>query len=375
MIAIRAARLFDGQHWQHDKIVLVEQGRIVDVAAAAPLTVAVQKLADDVVLVPGFIDLQVNGGGGVLFNDDTTVAGLSAIAAAHARVGTTAVLPTLVSGTRRQQRDAVAAVAAAIGQAVPGILGLHIEGPFISTARHGIHPIENVTTLTEADLAFLVEPFVGVRLVTLAPETVAPDHIRRLAAAGVMIFAGHTDASYEQARAGLDAGITGFTHLFNAMSQFGSRAPGVVGAALAHESAYAGIIVDGHHVHPASVHVAWSVLGPLRLFLVTDAMPTTASDSTEFVLGGKRIRLVDGRLTDAAGTLAGAHITLAEAVRTAVRLAGIPLDDALRMATATPAAVVGLTDRGRIAPNYRADLVALDADLSVVAVWQEGRRL
>jgi N-acetylglucosamine-6-phosphate deacetylase len=375
MIAIRTARLFDGQHWQHDKVVLFEHGRIVDVAAAVPPDVAVQPLAGDLILVPGFIDLQVNGGGGVLFNDDTTVAGLSAIAAAHARAGTTALLPTLVSGTRPQQRDAVAAVAAAIGQAVPGILGLHIEGPFISLARRGIHPAENITSLTEADLAFLIEPFDGVRLLTLAPETVAAGHIRQLAAAGVVVFAGHTDASYEQARAGLDAGITGFTHLFNAMSQFGSRAPGAVGAAFAHDAAYAGIVVDGHHVHPASVRVAWSVLGPLRLLLVTDAMPTTASDCTEFVLGGKRIRLVGGRLTDDAGTIGGAHMTLAEAVRNAVRLAGIPLDEALRMATATPAAAVRLTDRGRIAPNYRADLVALDADLRVASVWQGGRRL
>ncbi len=375
MIGLRASRLFDGAAFHEDRVVLVEDGRVIDIAATAPPGIALPPLPDDALLVPGFVDLQVNGGGGVLFNDDTTPEGLRRIAAAHARAGSTAILPTLISGSRPLLAAALAAVRAAIAQRIPGIAGLHLEGPFLSPARAGIHPPEAIVAMEAGDVARLTAPFPAPLLVTLAPERVAPQLIAHLVAAGVIVFAGHSDASWEQVQPALRAGLSGFTHLFNAMSPFAGRAPGVVGAALADDAARAGIIVDGHHVHPASVRAAHAAMGAGRLFLVSDAMATAGSDCTGFRLGGTQITLRDGRLTDAAGTLAGAHLTMAEAVRNAVLLAGLPLGDALRMATATPAAILRRDDLGRIAPGGRGDFVLLDGDLRVQQVWRDGSAL
>ena len=326
-------------------------------------------------LAPGFVDLQVNGGGGVLFNDAPDMATLRQIAAAHAGAGTTALLPTLISGTRSHLRAALDAVRAALAAGVPGIAGLHLEGPFIAPARRGIHPAEAVTTMTDEDLDLLCAPFPAPLLVTLAPETIPAGHLRRLVASGAIVFAGHTDTTYDTAIAGLEAGISGFTHLYNAMSGLVARAPGAVGAALDRAGSFAGIIVDGHHAHYAAVRIAFAAKGPDALLLVSDAMATAASDRTGFSLNGEPIRLQDGRLVNDAGTLAGAHLTMAAAVRNAVCHAGLPLAAVLRMATRTPARAIGLADRGRLAPGCLADFVALDGDLRVAAVWQQGRRL
>jgi len=372
MIALATPRLFDGTALLRDRVVVIDAGRIATVTDRAPAGVVAETLPPETILAPGFVDLQVNGGGGVLFNDAITVDAMRRIAAAHAGCGTTTILPTLISGTRTQLRTALGAAEAAIGQQVPGVGGLHLEGPFIALARRGIHPASAITAITDEDVALLAAPRPCKLLLTLAPEAVAPDRVTHLARAGVVVFAGHTDAGYEQASGALAAGAAGFTHLFNAMSQFAARAPGVVGAALAHRDAYAGIIVDGHHVHPAAVAAAFAAKGAGRLFLVSDAMATAASELDGFVLNGATIRLKNGRLTDEAGTLAGAHLTMAEAVRNAVRLAGIPLPDALRMGTATPAACMRLADRGRLAAGCRADLVALDKELRVIGVWQGG---
>ena len=370
MIALGAPRLFDGNALSRNRVVVIDGERIagIDTGTAG---IVPEPMPPDAILAPGFIDLQVNGGGGLLLNNGIGAEAMRAIAAAHARVGTTTILPTLISGSRAD----IAAALSAAAQPMPGVAGLHIEGPFIAPARHGIHPLAAIRPLEDADLALLSVPQKFPLMVTVAPDAVPVDRVTALARAGAVVFAGHTDATYEQARAGLGAGIAGFTHLYNAMSPLASRAPGAVGAALAEGDTYAGIIVDGHHAHPAAVRVAFAAKGPDRLFLVSDAMATAASDANQFVLYGKTIRLRDGRLTDDAGTLAGAHLTMAEAVRNAVHLAGIPLAAALRMATATPAACMGMHDRGRLAAGCRADLVALDADLCVVAVWQGGARL
>ena len=377
MIALAAAMLFDGATLHDRRVVTIDDGRIVTIADRAPAGVAVETLPEDAVLAPGFVDLQVNGGGGVLFNDDPSAERLRHIAAAHARLGTTSLLPTLISGPPPLRRAAMAAVRDALAAGVPGIAGLHLEGPFIAPARRGIHPRAHLAQPTEADLAAMRAPFPAPLLLTLAPDLVPPDAVAALAEAGVSVFLGHADATLEQAAAALAAGARGFTHLYNAMSQLGSRAPGMVGAALDSATATAGIIIDGLHVHPAAIRLAFARLGPTRLFLVSDAMPTVGDDAATagFVLDGRRIRLADGRLTDDAGTLAGAHLSMAEAVRNAVRLVGLPLAAALGMASATPAACIGLADRGRIAAGARADLVALDAELRVIAVWQGGQRL
>lgn len=374
MIAIHAEKLFDGIAMQRDRAVLVEGARIIGVVAPGdvPAQADIVAVPAGSVLAPGFVDLQVNGGGGVLFNNAPAADTLRTIAAAHAGAGTTAILPTLISGTRHELRAALAAVHDAMAQAAPGIVGLHLEGPFIALSRRGIHPAAAITTMSDADLTLLCATSPGKLLLTLAPEAVPARHIIRLVAAGLTVFAGHTDATYEQVLDGLAAGLSGFTHLYNAMSGFAGRAPGAIGAALDHAASHAGIIVDGHHTHDASVRIAYAAKGPDRLFLVSDAMSTAASDLRSFVFNGERIHLEAGRLVNAAGTLAGAHLTMDEALRNAVHRIGIPLDAALRMATATPAAAIGLADSGRVAPGYVADLVVLDTELSVTAVWQAG---
>ena len=377
MKALHAPRLFDGTDLRWERVVLFDGARITAIVGpdAVPADAERIDLPESHVLVPGFVDLQVNGGGGVLFNDAPDAATLRRIAAAHARAGTTALLPTLISGTRPQLRAALSAARACLAAGVPGIAGLHLEGPFIAASRRGIHPADAITRLTDADVKLLCEAFPASLLITLAPETVPPDHITRLVTAGAFVFAGHTDAPYDTVIAGLDAGISGFTHLYNAMSGFLPRAPGAVGAALDRAGAFAGIIVDGHHAHYASVRIAFAAKGPDALLLVSDAMPTAASDCTGFLLNGERIHLHEGKLVNDAGTLAGAHLTMAEAVRNAVRHAGLPLEAVLRMATSTPARAVGLPDRGRVAAGCLADLVALDSDLRVAAVWQQGSNL
>jgi N-acetylglucosamine-6-phosphate deacetylase len=375
MKVIYAGRVFDGSGFRSEQAVVFERGVIsglVDIAEVASAQ-EIQRLAPDALLVPGFVDLQVNGGGGRMFNADPSVATLGMIADAHARLGTTTILPTLISSDRATRSAAIAAVRAAWERDVPGIAGLHLEGPFLAPARRGIHPAEAICRPDGNDIAELTAGFARPVLVTLAPEVVAHDDIKELVQAGIRVFAGHSDASFEQAGLGFDAGIVGATHLFNAMTQLTARAPGVVGAALAR--GVAGIIVDLLHVHPASVALAFAQMGADRLFLVSDAMATVGSDIDGFMLAGRAITLAGGKLTGADGTLAGAHLSMAEAIRQCVAGVGIPLVAALRMATRTPADAAGLADRGRIEVGARADFVELDANLTVRAVWRDGEVL
>jgi N-acetylglucosamine-6-phosphate deacetylase len=371
MTAIAAHRIFDGTMFRGAGTIRFNDGIIERVEAE--IAGDAEVFHDGEILAPGFVDLQVNGGGGVMFNDQPDPSGLRVIAAAHARTGTTSLLPTLISGSRAAIDGAIAAVRGA-GD-VPGIVGLHVEGPFIAPSRRGIHPLDAIIPMTEADVARLTSTALATLLVTIAPEFVSSAFVAALCRHGVIVFAGHSDADYAATRAGLAAGVSGFTHLFNAMSPFGSREPGMVGSALGSRDAFAGIIVDGHHVHPASVAAAYAAMGPARLLLVSDAMATAGAATTSFSLYGKPITLRDGRLTDAAGTLAGAHLTMAEAVRNAVEMVGIRPADALRMATVTPADAIGRRDLGRIVPGARADLVAMTGSLAVKAVWQGGVRI
>ena len=350
----------------------IADGRIVAIGEAAD---AGDDLIDlpDATIVPGFVDTQVNGGGGVLFNDRPTVEGIAAIAAAHRRFGTTAMLPTLISDDLDVVATALDAVDAAIAAGVPGVRGIHVEGPFLNPARKGIHNPAKLRRIDDAAIALLTRPRRGRVLVTIAPETAPPGAIAALVAAGVVVAAGHSDATYAQGIAAIDAGITGATHLFNAMSPLTSRAPGLVGAILDDDRVTAGIIVDGYHVHPAALRIALRAAGADRLMLVTDAMPTTGSDSPQFALDGKVIRLSAGRLTDDAGTLAGSALSMDEAVRNAVGMLGVSQETAVRMASLVPARLMGLDDRiGRIAVGMDADLVALDAAGRVIRSWIAG---
>lgn len=324
------------------------------------------------ILAPGFIDIQVNGGGDRLFNDDPSIETIAAIGAAHRKFGTTGFLPTLISDDFATTVAAMEAARAAIAAGVPGVLGVHIEGPFLNPKRKGIHDAARLRAISSNDIALLSRPIGGKTMVTLAPEIVPCEAIRALADAGVIVCAGHTQANADQVAAALDNGLSGFTHLFNAMSQLTPREPGVVGAALLDENSRCGIIVDGHHVDPRVLKLALRA-APLRKFmLVTDAMPSVGGRKA-FVLDGQQIAVVDGKCSNADGTIAGSDLDMASAVRNAVELLDLSLADALAMASTHPAAFLGLDHEfGRIAPGYRADLVLLDDDLNALQIWIGG---
>lgn len=352
------------------RALLAEQGRIAGLPAAGAVPQDARRVdLGKGLLAPGFIDLQVNGGGGVLFNDAPTAATIARIGEAHRRYGVTGFLPTLITTDRPTMVRAIEAVRDAIEAGVPGVLGVHLEGPHLNPARKGVHDAAHIRPLGPDDPALLTSLGRGRTLITLAPECVPPEAIRHLARDAI-VFAGHTDGSFAQIRAGLAAGIGGFTHLFNAMSQLGAREPGAVGAALASDAA-CGIIADGHHVHPVSLRLAYEAR-PRGLFLVSDAMPPVGTDLAGFALGRQWIEVQGGRCTTADGRLAGSILDMASAVRNAVDLVGIPLEEALRMASASPADVLGDAERGRIAPGMRADLVLLDEALRVRATWIGG---
>ena len=372
--ALVNGRVLTDDGFREGLAVLVAADRIVDVVPRGVVgdDVAIHDL-EGAALVPGFIDCQVNGGGGILFNDAPTVASLRTMAAAHRRFGTTGLLPTLISDSVEKMRAALAAVRDAMTEGVPGVLGIHLEGPYLAPARRGAHDDAMFRVPDEDDIAMLSVPGGGRIVLTLAPERVPADILRALAARGVILCAGHSAATYEQARSGLDAGVRGFTHLYNAMSPLQGREPGVVGAALEDRDSWCGIIVDGHHVHPGSVRVALAAKPRGKVFLVTDAMPPVGAAQPGFALYGETITAVDGVCRNAAGALAGSALDMATAVRNTVRLVGVPLEEAARMASTYPAEFLGLADTlGRIAPGYRADLVALDADLMVRATWLGG---
>ena len=325
-------------------------------------------------LLPGFIDAQVNGGGGVLFNNAPDVAALRRIGAAHRRFGTTGFLPTLISDDIEVMRAAISAVRGAIAQGVPGVLGIHLEGPYLAPARKGTHDAGKfrVPDIAEIELATSLDN--GVTLITLAPEQVPMDSIRALVARGAIIAAGHTAGSYDEIRAGLEAGVRGFTHLYNAMSPLQGRDPGTVGAALDDRDSWCGVIADGVHVHPASLRIALAAKQRGKVFLVTDAMPPVGADDPDYVLYGETITARDGVVRNAAGALAGSALDMATAVRNAVAMLGLPLEEAARMASAYPARFLKLdADRGHITAGCRADLVQLDDAMQVVETWIAGR--
>lgn len=370
-----ADKVFDGHAWRAEAAVLIRDGRIVGLASRGELPHGwpQTRLTAGVVLAPGFIDLQVNGGGGVLLNDQPTADGMRAIARAHRRYGTTACLPTLITDTRDQMRSAIGAARSIAGR--DGVLGLHLEGPFISPKRPGVHRTDQIAQPGSGDLETLCDlAGVGRSLVTLAPECVPAGFVRTLSSSGVRVSVGHSEAPADVVMQAVEDGLTGVTHLFNAMPPMSARAPGIVGVALAEPRLTAGLILDGIHVDPVSARAAFAAKGFERIALVTDAMPTVGTSLDRFELVGRTIRLADGRLTTENGTLAGAHLDMASAARNAVRLAELPLADALRAASLTPARFLGLDhERGVLTPGARADLVALDQDLVAIATWVDGQ--
>ncbi|PEQ14338.1 N-acetylglucosamine-6-phosphate deacetylase [Novosphingobium sp. PC22D] len=375
MIGLSGARIVTPTGVVEDRVLMLDGDRIAGLLPEPPPGECEMHDLRGGWLLPGFIDTQVNGGGDVLLNDRPTLDGVRTIAAAHRRFGTTGLLPTLVSGDLALIAATLEAIDAAIAAGVPGVLGAHIEGPFIALAKRGIHPAASLRPLDEEALDLLCRPRRGARVVTLAPELAPPGAIARLRAAGVIVAAGHSMADYETSRAAIAEGLCGFTHLFNAMTPLTSREPGMVGAALDDRRTIFGLIADGEHVHPASLRAAIRARGEDGAMLVTDAMPPVGGSAQSFDLGEAHVMVRGGRLVDATGTLGGSLLTMAQALRNARDLIGLPIETASRLASGNPARFLDMDgQRGAIAPGLAADLVHLDENLRVTATWIAGAR-
>jgi len=373
--ALVNGRIFDGQGLHTGLAVVLEYGRVTALVPEAelPSTVTLRIDLEGHMLAPGLIDLQVNGGGGVMFNDAPTLETLKTMAAAHRRFGTTGFMPTLISTDFATMTSAIEAVRHAAGGAVPGVLGIHLEGPFLNPDRHGIHDPGRFAPLDERAFELVTSLPGACTLVTLAPECTDTAMIARLSERGVLVFGGHSDASYEQTRAALAAGLRGFTHLFNAMSQMQSRAPGMVGAALEDRHSWCGLIADGRHVHPATFAVAVAAKGKGHSILVTDAMATVGSDQRSFTFDGREISVSDGSCRLESGALAGSDLDMLTAVRNTVEFTGLDSTEALRMGSTYPAHALGLENQmGYIRAGYRANFIELDDDLNLHRSWIDG---
>ena len=367
--------IFDGESVHEHKAVLIEGEHIVAVVdpEQVPADIGASYDLEGGTLIPGFIDLQVNGGGGVLFTAAPTVDSLRTIGAAHRQYGTTGFLPTLISTRFDVMREAVSAVAEAIAIGTPGVLGLHLEGPFLSPERKGVHDAGKFCQLDQTGFDILTSLQVGSTVVTLAPELTSPQMISRLVEEGVIVCGGHSGATYAQTRDALAHGLSGFTHLYNAMTPLQSREPGMVGAALEDDDSWFGIIADGHHIHPAAFSVAVAAKKRGGALLVTDAMPTVGSPDTSFILDGKTIVASEGRVTNAEGTLAGSDLNMLAAVNNAAEFARLDWFEAVRMASLYPARALGLErELGAIRPGFRASLLALDSAHRIRTSWING---
>ena len=368
-------RVFDGEELHTGMAVVVEHDRIAGLIAEGdiPRDADVKWDLEGRLLAPGLIDIQVNGGGGVMFNDNPTVETIRRMGAAHRTFGTTGFLPTLISSDLETMEQAIQAVSQAIDEGVPGVLGIHLEGPFLNPEKCGIHDAGRFRQLDQDAIECLTSLTNGCALVTIAPELTSDDTISHLAGRGIVVFGGHSAATYQQTRNALAAGLRGFTHLFNAMSPIESREPGMVGAALEDDNSWFGIIADGQHVHPATFAVAVAAKQKGYALLVTDAMATVGSDTSIFEFDGAVITAADGACRTQTGLLAGSDLDMISAVRNTDRFTGIGHLESLRMASAYPAAALGLDDRlGFIRPGYQASFIELDDELELYRSWIDG---
>jgi N-acetylglucosamine-6-phosphate deacetylase len=379
LTAVSGARIFDGEDWHDGAALLIEFGYVAGILPAASVPAHAELVAlDGGMVVPGFIDLQVNGGGGVLFNNAPTLDTIRTICSAHAQFGTTALLPTLITDTAAINDEAIAAGIAAAAARVPGFIGLHLEGPHLSLARKGTHDPALIRPMDDADLSRLTAAAGALPnlICTIAAETVLPAQIAALVEAGAVVSIGHSDATFAEANEAFDAGASMVTHLFNAMSQLGNREPGVVGAALERPEVTAGLIADGIHVHPASIALALRAKGiPGQIFLVTDAMSQTGTDLTSFELNGRTITRADRALRLADGTLAGADLDMIDAVNFMIDVVGLDPAEAFRMASLYPARAIRMEDTlGHLRPSAEASFVHLTMDRRVQSTWIAGTK-
>lgn len=373
--ALTGARVFDGESIRSGLAVVIEGERIAEVVPEETLAAGIaRRVLNGGLLVPGFIDVQVNGGGGALLNDNPTIDTVRRIAESHRKFGTTGMLPTVITDAPEVLSKAIAAVKTARAEKIPGVLGIHIEGPFLDKERKGAHELRFIREMADADLAQIANADCGSVMLTLAPNRVPTNLIKSLSGKGVFVSLGHSEANLAEVTNALASGARAFTHLFNAMSQMNGREPGMVGAALADPESFCGLIVDGYHVHDSAMKVALAAKPRSRIMLITDAMPTAAGGPDSFALQGRGVHLVNGKLVLDDGTLAGSNLTMDEAVRYCVERLGVSLDDALLMASLNPAAFLRRDhELGRIKSGYLASLVHLSDDLQVLETWIDGK--
>ena len=363
-----ATQFFDGTDLHGESYFEVTNG-IVSSVSREPVTCDVHL---DGLVAPGFVDTQVNGGGGVLFNQTPNVAALKTLFLAHQQYGTTAMTPTLITDNLTVMQLASDAIAQALDERVQGIVGVHFEGPHLSVAKRGIHPAEQVRAITDAELNIVTRSDLGKVLLTIAPENVSPDEIKDLVSRGIIVALGHSNADFDTVLAAIDAGATGATHLFNAMSGLQARTPGLIGAVLDDERITAGLIVDLLHVHSANCRLAFNAKSAKGIMLVTDAMAHVGSDLTTLPWLDTTITRNGDKLTTPNGTLAGSCLDMIGAVRQAHEIVGIPLKDALQSATLTPAKFLGLNDIGHLQVGAKADFIVIDTHMQVECVYQAG---
>lgn len=376
MYALRGATIYTGQTCIHRGTVLIEGDRIKDVVREGEYSEGIPyEDVSGLILVPGFIDVQINGGGDILFNDTPSLETLVSLSKTYTSRGVTGFLPTFLSDSRSKRRAALGAVRVALQAGVPGILGIHFEGPHLNRVRKGIHSESYFCSPQDEDIEILCGLDRGCVLVTLAPEVVSVQTIRTLVAQGITVSAGHTDATYDQLRQAFDEGVLGVTHLFNGMRPMMTRDPGAVGAALDHDSVFCSLITDGYHVADSVIRLAWRCKARGKLFLVSDAMPPVGGMCQTFDLYNQVIHVQNGRCLRSDGCLAGSAVDMGTALRYCIESVGLPLDEALRMCSTYPAAFLGLdSSRGRIAPRMIADLVLLDSNLHIQATWVAGKK-
>ena len=372
------ATIFDGFNRHLNSALIIMNGKVVEIIPEEKVDPSTDQIVlAGGLLTPGFVDLQVNGGGGVLFNDNPSLENLKTICEAHAKLGTTSIMPTLISDSPEVHKRAISVIIDALYYPIKGLVGLHLEGPHLAVARKGAHEERFIRPMKELDCLELESLANKVRnlMLTIAPEAVLPQQITRLSNAGAVISLGHTDCTFNQAADAVDAGATCATHLFNAMSPFGSREPGLVGAVLNSGKLFSGIIADGFHVNKISINLALQAKkAPGALFLVSDSMSTVGSEQTHFFLNDRLITRSQGKLILEDGALAGADISLSDAVRYMVNEVGILQDDAIRMASLIPAKVLGMeSEIGCLVPDAQADFLWMKNDLEIEKVWVGGQ--
>ncbi|MFW8591277.1 N-acetylglucosamine-6-phosphate deacetylase [Glaciecola sp. 2405UD65-10] len=368
--------IFDGEALLDGYALIIDDDTITDLIpqASLPKDLPIGLDLKGQTLAPGFIDLQVNGGGGVMFNSAPSVESLKIIADAHRQYGSTGIYPTLITDSFDAMRKAIAAVTQAIDEGVDGILGIHLEGPFLNPERKGAHAQEKFCIIDDEGFDIVTSLSKGKTLITIAPELTSPSMISKIVEAGVVVSAGHSSANFDECELALNAGLSGFTHLYNAMTPLQSRAPGMVGAALANENSWFGIIADGFHMHPAAFKVAVSAKQKGGAILVTDAMSTVGSKSKSFVLDGQTIHAINGRCTNSEGSLAGSDLNMNAAVKNAIKFAHLDWTEAVRMASVYPAIAMGIdNEMGYLKAGYKANAVLLDQHLNVAGTIVNGK--